>query len=143
MYHKLTIVGYLGRDPEMRYTPDGTAVTNFSVASTRRWNNPDGSKGEETTWFRVAAWRRQAETAAQYLHKGSLVLVEGRLNPNQHGNPRVWKGEDGQPHASFEVTAETIRFLDRKGAGNGNGQPTPAPQTPPEEGIGEDEILPF
>ena len=65
MYQKIIIVGYLGRDPEMRYTPDGTPVTNFSVATSRRWNNPDGSQGDETTWFRITAWKRQAETCNQ------------------------------------------------------------------------------
>ena len=116
MYHKVTIVGHLGRDPEMRYTPDGTPVTSFSVATSRKWNNPDGSQGEETVWFRVTVWRRQAETAAQYLQKGRLVLVEGRLTPDKAtGGPRVWTGQDGAPRASFEVTAETIRFLGGRG----------------------------
>jgi len=131
------IVGHLGRDPEMRYTPDGTPVTNFSVASTRKWNNPDGTKGEETIWFRVTVWRRQAETAAQYLHKGSLVLVEGRLNPDKNGGPRVWTGQDGQPHASFEVTAETIRFL------SGRGEGEPGTETGGEPIDSSEEPLPF
>ncbi|MBN1919622.1 MAG: single-stranded DNA-binding protein [Anaerolineae bacterium] len=112
MYHKVTIVGHLGKDPEMRYTPDGTPVTTFSVASSRKWSNTDGSQGEETVWFRITVWRRQAETAAQYLQKGRLVLVEGRLTPDKAtGGPRVWTGQDGTPRASFEITAENIRFL--------------------------------
>ncbi|MDX9956452.1 MAG: single-stranded DNA-binding protein [Anaerolineae bacterium] len=119
MYHKVTIVGHLGRDPEMRYTPDGTPVTDFSVATSRKWNNPDGSKGEETVWFRVTVWRRQAETVAQYLRKGSLVLVEGRLNPDKNGSPRVWTGQDGTPRASFEITADTVRFMGGKSDGEG------------------------
>jgi len=117
MYHKLTIVGYLGRDPEMRYTADGVSVTTLSVASSRKWSNSDGTKGEETIWFRVTVWRQQAETVAQYLRKGSLVLVEGRLNPDKNGGPRIWTGQDGRPRASFEITAETVRFLDRKSDG--------------------------
>ncbi len=120
MYHKVTIVGHLGKDPEMRYTPDGTPVTTFSVASSRKWSNSDGSQGEETVWFRVTVWRRQAETAAQYLQKGRLVLVEGRLTPDKAtGGPRVWTGQDGTPRASFEITAENIRFLGGKSEGEG------------------------
>ncbi len=119
-YQKIIIVGNLGRDPEMRYTADGTPVTSFSMAVNRRWNNPDGSKGEETTWFRVSAWRRQAEIAAQYLSKGRQVMVEGRLNPDREtGGPRIWTGQDGQPRASFEVTADNIVFLSGGTRGEG------------------------
>jgi single-strand DNA-binding protein len=111
-YQKIIIVGNLGRDPEMRYTPDGTPVTNFSVATNRRWNNPDGSQGEQTTWFRITAWRRTAEVAAEYLSKGRQVMVEGRMNPDKAtGGPRVWTGQDGVARASYEITADRIVFL--------------------------------
>ena len=115
MYHQLIVVGHLGRDPEMRYTPEGTPVTTFSMASSRKWSNADGSQSEETVWFRVTVWRRQAETAAQYLRKGSLVLVEGRLTPDKNGNPKIWTGQDGTPHANFEITADNVRFLGGRG----------------------------
>ncbi len=112
MYHRIVIVGYLGRDPEMRYTPDGTPVTNFSVATSRKWTNQDGSQSEETVWFRVTAWRRLAETCNQYLSKGRMVLVEGRMRPDQAtGGPRIWTGQDGIARASYEVTASTVKFL--------------------------------
>lgn len=116
MYQKIIIVGNLGRDPEMRYTPDGTPVTTLSVATNRKWTSPDGTPGEETTWFRVTAWRRLAETAAQYLSKGRPVLIEGRLKPDpQTGGPRVWTRQDGTVGASYEITANTIRFLGQRG----------------------------
>jgi len=122
MYHKVIIVGNLGRDPEMRYTPDGAPVTTFSVATNRKWNNPDGSQGEETIWFRVTCWRRQAEIANQYLKKGSKVLVEGRLQPDKEtGGPRVWTGQDGKPRASFELTAENLRLLSGSNGGAESG----------------------
>lgn len=113
MYQKIIIIGNLGSDPEMRYMPDGTAVTNFSVATNRRWTDrASGEPREETTWFRVSAWRRQAETANQYLSKGRRVLVEGRLRADpQTGGPRLWTGQDGSVRASYEVTAENIQFL--------------------------------
>lgn len=128
MYHKITIVGHLGRDPEMRYTPDGAPVTDFSVATTRKWNNSDGSKGEETVWTRVTVWRKAAEACATYLKKGSLVLVEGRLNPDKvTGGPRIWTGQDGMPRAQYEVTAETVKFLG--GGSGGNAEPAEATAT--------------
>lgn len=113
MYQKITIVGNLGGDPEMRYMPDGTAVTNFSVATNRRWTNQQtGEPAEETTWFRVSVWGRQAETTNQYLSKGQQVLVEGRLRPDpQTGGPRLWTGQDGTVRASFELQAFLVRFL--------------------------------
>jgi single-strand DNA-binding protein len=113
MYQKVIIAGNLGGDPEMRYMSDGTAVTNFSVATNRQWTNKaSGEQQKETTWFRVSVWRRQAETANEYLSKGSQVLVEGRMKPDpQTGGPRIWTGQDGAPRASFEITADTVRFI--------------------------------
>ena len=112
MYQKLVIVGYLGRDPEMRYTPNGVPVTNSSVATNVRWVDANGQQQERTTWFRVTAWRRLAETCSQYLSKGRLVLVEGRLTPDpQTGGPRIWTGNDGVARASYEVTASNVQFL--------------------------------
>lgn len=112
MYHTIIIVGNLGKEPEMRYTPSGQAVTSFSVASSRQYTGSNGQPVKETIWFRVSAWGKQAETCNQYLHKGSKVLVEGRLTPDQAtGGPRIWNRQDGTPAASFEVTANTVRFL--------------------------------
>ena len=119
MYHTLIIVGNLGRDPEMRYTPSGQAVTNFSVATNRQYTASSGETVKETTWFRVSAWGRQAEICNQYLRKGSKVLVEGRLVPDKNGGPRVWTKSDGTAGASFEVTASTVRFLSTRGEGSG------------------------
>ncbi len=120
MYQSITIVGYLGGDPEMRYTPSGQAVTNFSVATSRRYTSSDGTQVNETTWFRVSVWGKSAETTNQYLRKGSKVLVEGRLNPDsQTGGPRIWEGQSG-PRASFEITANTVRFLSSRGEVRGD-----------------------
>ena len=118
MYQTIIIVGNLGRDPELRYTPNGKAVTNFSVATNRQWTNGDGETVKETVWFRVSAWGKQAETCNQYLSKGSKVLVEGRLQPDPDtGGPKIWFREDGTPAASFEVNANTVRFLSSKEEG--------------------------
>ena len=121
MYHKLIIVGNLGRDPECRYSPTGQAVTNFSVASSRSYTNSNGEKVDETTWFRVSVWGKQAESCNEYLRKGSKVLVEGRLTADANGGPRIWNGKDGNPRASFEVSASTVRFLSSKGEAGGGG----------------------
>lgn len=138
MYHKVVIVGNLGGDPEMRYTPDGTPVTNFSVATNRRWNRPDGTQDEETIWFRVTAWRQLAEVCNQYLSKGRQVLVEGRLNSDREtGGPRVWTRSDGTPGSSYEVRALTVKFL----GGRGEGVDTSLSQEePPPPDMGENEI---
>lgn len=111
MFHKVILVGNLGRDPEMRYTPSGQAVTNLSVATNRTYTDSSGNQVKETVWFRVAVWGKQAESCNQYLRKGRQVLVEGRLTPDENGNPRIWTAQDGTPRASYEVTAQTVRFL--------------------------------
>lgn len=116
MYQKIILVGNLGRDPEMRYTPSGQAVTNLNVATNRTYNDSAGNQVKQTTWFRVSVWGKQAETAHQYLRKGRQVLIEGRLNPDDNGNPRIWNASDGTPRASFEVTADVVRFLGGPGA---------------------------
>ncbi len=105
--NKITIIGHLGRDPEMRYTPQGTAVTDFSVATSRRYTDGSGERREETDWFRVSAWRQLAELCNQYLQKGSLVYVEGRLHVRQY------EANDGTMRFSSEVTANDVRFLNR------------------------------
>lgn len=141
MYQKIIIVGHLGRDPEMRYTQDGTPVTNFSVATSRRWNNPDGSQGEETTWFRVTAWRRLAETCNQYLQKGRLALIEGQIKPDPAtGGPRIWTGNDGIARAQYEITALAVKFLGGRGEAPAAEAPGGALEEPPAE---TEEEIPF
>jgi single-strand DNA-binding protein len=143
MYQKITIVGNLGRDPEMRYTPQGTPVTNFSVATTYKWTSADGTPIEETTWFRVSAWGRMAEVCNEYLSKGRQVLVEGRLRPDpQTGGPRVWTRQDGTAGASFEVHANTVKFLGGRGEVVGAEPGVTLEEPPPGVEEGEEE-LPF
>lgn len=122
MYQKIVIVGRLGRDPEMRYMPDGTAVTSFSVATDRRWTDKaTGQPVQETTWFRVSVWGRQGETANQYLSKGRQVLIEGHLRPDpQSGGPKIYTRQDGSAGANFDVTAEVVRFIGGRDEGGGS-----------------------
>lgn len=116
MYHTIIVVGNLGRDPEMRYTPSGQAVTNFNVATNRQYTASDGQLVKETTWFRVSTWGKNAENCNQYLRKGSRVLVEGRLVPDQAtGGPRTFTRNDGTTGAAFEVNAQIVRFLSTRG----------------------------
>ncbi|MBN1994333.1 MAG: single-stranded DNA-binding protein [Anaerolineae bacterium] len=116
MYQKLTIVGNLGGDPELRYTPSGQAVCNYSVATNRKWTGGDGQQQEETIWFRVSSWGKRAEVDNQYLQKGSRVLVEGRLRPDPAtGGPRIWTDQNGSPRASYEMTAFDVKFLSGRG----------------------------
>src|ERR1044072_8151497 len=97
--NKLQLIGNLGKDPEMKYTQQGTPVTTFSVAVSRGYSGTDGQTREETEWFRVVAWQKLAEQCNEYLHKGSRVYVEGRLQT------REWQGQDGQPQRTVEVIA--------------------------------------
>ena len=122
MYQKIIFVGNLGNDPEMRYLPNGTPVTSFSVAVNRRWTDTQsGQPVDETTWFRVKVWNKPAEVANQYLSKGQKVLVEGVLTPDrQTGGPAIFTRRDGTAGASFEVRAETVRFLSGREDGSGS-----------------------
>lgn len=123
MYQELVIVGNLGSDPELRYTPSGSAVASFSVAVNRKWTNQaTGELNEETTWYRVSAWNKQAETCNQYLSKGNLVMVKGILTIDREtGGPRIWMAQDGQPRANFEVRAFNVLFLNTRQGGSGQG----------------------
>lgn len=109
MFQNTIIAGNLGRDPEMRYTPSGTAVTNFTVAVNRRFTDREGNKQEKVTWFRVTAWNKLAEICNEYLHKGDSVLVEGDVAVS------AWSADDGSPRATLELTAKTVRFFGSKG----------------------------
>ncbi len=144
MYQKLTIVGNLGRDPEMRYTQSGQAVCSFNVATNRRWTGGDGQQQEETVWFRVSVWGKQAESCNQYLNKGRQVLCEGRLTVDREtGEPRVWQDQNGKWRASYEMTAFEVKFLGGiRGDGGGfNGDDSAsAPAPAGDSGITEDEI---
>ena len=140
-YHTTIIVGNLGRDPEMRYTPSGQAVTSFSVAVNDDYTNNNGERIKRTIWFRISAWGKQAESCNQYLKKGSKVLVEGRLTVDQAtGGPRIWTSQDGQPRASFEISASTVRFLSSRSDSEGGGMAAATPSAdesmsgPSEEG---------
>lgn len=109
--NKVMIIGHLGRDPEMRYTPSGRPVTTYSVATNRTWNTSDGERHTETEWFNVVAWGNLAEICKQYLSKGQQVYVEGRLQT------RRWEDSDGNQHTSTEVVANEMIILgDRKEA---------------------------
>jgi single-strand DNA-binding protein len=133
-FNKVIIVGYLGRDPELRYTPQGTAVCNFSVATTEKRKDRAGEMQDVTTWFRVSAWGRQAEIANQYLAKGRQVYVEGRLRQEE------FTDRDGNRRTSLEVHETDLHFIGARGeemaAGPaGPSQPTrPASRAPEEEG---------
>jgi single-strand DNA-binding protein len=148
VYHKIILAGYLGSDPEMRYTPSGQPVTNFSLATSRRWSSAEGQQRDETVWWRVTVWGRQAETCNEFLSKGRPVLIEGRIGGDRltkaDGSeqivPHIWQGQDGQPRARFEVTALTVRFL----SGRGEVSPEAAPDEfgePPVDAT--DEEIPF
>jgi single-strand DNA-binding protein len=144
MYQRVVLVGNLGRDPEMRYTPNGTAVTQMSVATSRKWTDASGTLKEETAWFRVSVFGKQAETCNQYLAKGRKVLVEGDLIVDEKtGGPRVYQRKDGTYGASFEVRATTVRFLSPKGEGGDNGATGGVSSIPSDTGSMSEEELPF
>ena len=113
--NKVMIIGHLGRDPEMRYTPSGRPVTTFTVATSRSWNTSDGEHHTETEWFNIVTWSNLAETCKQYLTKGQQVYIEGRLQT------RHWEDKEGNKHNSVEVVAnEMIMLGDRREANSAN-----------------------
>jgi single-strand DNA-binding protein len=146
MYQTIILAGNVGRDPEMRYTPSGQAVTSFSVATNRQYTNNNGETIKETIWFRISAWGKTGEICNQYLKKGSKVLVEGRLTADPAtGGPRVWTAQDGSSRASFEVYAQTVRFLSSRSEAAEPG-PSGAAAPAAEEGMapaGDEGDIPF
>lgn len=125
--NKVMLIGNLGKDPEMRYTANGKAVTTFSLAVSRNFKGPDGDRREDTEWFNIVTWEKLAETVSQFLTKGRRAYVEGRLQT------RSWDDQDGQKHYRTEVVATDVLFLD-SGQGGGarrmdyeDGEATPAP----------------
>lgn len=119
MYQKLTVVGRLGRDPEMRYMPNGDPVTSFNIATDRAWNDKNGQKQKETTWFRCSVFGKRAEVANQYLSKGKMVLVTGRLRVDpKSGGPTTFTRQDGTVGASFEIVVEDFTFLSPRDEGS-------------------------
>jgi single-strand DNA-binding protein len=129
MFQEVIIVGNLGTDVEMRYMPDGTAVSNFSVAVNRKWKDQaTGEQVEEVCWFRVSVWGAQAEACTEYLEKGRQVLVTGRLQPDpKTGGPKIWSRQvDGTAGASYDLRAFNVRFLGGRDddAGGPQGQST-------------------
>lgn len=112
MFQQIILIGNLGSDPEMRYTPSGVPVTSFSLAVNRKWTGQDGQPQEKTTWFRVTAWRKLAETTSQYLTKGSKALVVGELE-----EARTYTDRNGNTQVSIEITAQNVRFLSGRGEG--------------------------
>ena len=140
--NKVMLIGRLGRDPELRYTQSGSPVANFSMATDESYTDRDGNRVDRTEWHRVVVWSRQAEAVSNYLRKGSLVYVEGRIQTNK------WEDRDGQTRYTIEIRADRVQFLDPKSRdadqeGYGGGQPRPAQQSSgqgrkPEPGPDED-----
>lgn len=142
MYHKITIIGNLGNDPEMRYTPTGQQVTTFSVAASEKWTGQDSQLHERTIWFRATAWGRTAETCKNYLKKGSKVYIEGRLTADEKGSPRLFTRKDGTMGASFEVTVTTIKFLPSPGK-PAEGDPSAMAVVHEPEPVSDENDIPF
>ena len=137
--NKVMVIGHLGRDPEMRYTPSGRPVTTFTVAVSRSWNTADGERRTETEWFNIVAWGNLAEICKQYLHKGQQVYIEGRLQT------RRWDDKEGQKRTSVEVVASEMMMLgDRR---DNNNQPKSSNQDESaedsSESVADEDEFPF
>jgi single-strand DNA-binding protein len=133
--NKVMIIGHLGRDPEMRYTPSGRPVTTFTVATSRSWNTVDGERHSETEWFNIVAWGNLAEICKQYLTKGQQVYIEGRLQT------RKWDDKEGNKHYTTEIVAQEMMMLGERKDSNHNanhGEETASEEMP--AGTDEDEF---
>ena len=136
--NKVILIGNLGQDPELRYTPSGAAVTNFSIATNEVWKDKEGNQQERTEWHRIVLWTKLAEIAGEYLKKGSKIYIEGRLQT------RSWEDKDGVKKYTTEVIGDNMTMLDAKGEGGGtvSSAPPPSDQPPPADSGAEDD-LPF
>lgn len=146
--NKVILVGRLGRDPETRYTSAGQAVCNFTMATDETYKDRAGERQKRTEWHRIVVWGKQAEIAQQYMKKGSLIFLEGRLQTRQ------WDDKEGQKRSTTEIVATNFRFLGGRGEGGGQGAPNlseadshhPAPSSDEPSGAGpelSDEDIPF
>jgi single-strand DNA-binding protein len=137
-FNKITLVGNLGKDPDFRYTPQGTPVCTMSLATNERRKDKSGEFQDVTTWFRVTLWGKQAETAQKFLTKGSPIYIEGRLRIEE------WTDRDGKNRFTLEVQATDMQFLGR-GEGSGGGSAPPPPPSAPDNagGSNEDDEIPF
>jgi len=127
--NKIILIGNVGTDPEMRFTPSGNPVTSFRLATNRVYTTPDGERKQETEWFTIVTWRKQAESCNQFLTKGQRVYVEGSLRT------RAWEGRDGQRRVTAEVIANRVLFLDKQAVA-----PLPGAELPSE--VAGDEVEP-
>ena len=133
--NKVQIIGHLGREPEMRYTPSGKPVTTFTVAVSRTWNAGDGERHSETEWFNIVAWGNLAEVCKQYLNKGQQVYIEGRLQT------RRWDDKEGGKHTSIEIVANEMMMLgERRDHNNHTQQPAESGSHETEIASNEDEF---
>ncbi len=143
MINKVILIGNLGADPEMRYTPSGTAVATLRLATSRKWKDKEGNPQEETEWHRVIVWAQSAEFCSNYLSKGSKVYVEGRLQT------RKWQDQSGNDKYTTEIIANTVQNLTPRGSEGGGGGGYQEPPLPPEPfdggvgGSGTGEDVPF
>lgn len=134
--NKVILIGNLGADPELRYTPAGRAVTNFRIATSRNWTSKDGEKHEETEWHRIVTWDKLAETCSKYLKKGLPVYIEGRIQT------RTWEDQSGAKRYSTEIIANEMRMLSaRQDSDSGGGASAPPDDLP--STFEADDDLPF
>ena len=141
-FHTILYAGNLGRDAEMRYTPQGTAVANFSVAVDDSYKDASGERIKRTVWVRTSIWGKFAEAMTPYLIKGQKVLVEGKLVHDENGNPRTFTRNDGTPGAAFEVRASTVRLLGA-GSSSGTGEVEEGEAGEPSGALTPEENIPF
>lgn len=136
MVNKVTLVGRLGKDPEVRHLENGAVVANFSVATSERYKDKDGNRQEKTEWHNISAWRYQAEFAEKYLNKGALVYIDGKLRT------RSWEDKEGNKKYTTEVIVDNIQKLDWKRDDSGSSTETATSTAAVEEGEVNDD-LPF
>ncbi len=134
--NKVILIGRLGKDPEVRYTGNGTAVASFTIATSESWTNKDGEREERTEWHRIVAWRKLAEICGEYLAKGKQVYIEGRLQT------REWEDREGMKRWTTEITAQNMQMLGSQGDRVRPDEP-PLPPAPEESAVAEDDDIPF